>query len=151
MISEDEKTHQIAVRKSKDLNNCHERVIKDIGLSYTETCVECQQVISIAKLSMSSVFASACSKARITLNQFIIFSTQRLKSLTGTATFSYIMKPTEKGALVSEAVVEEVHQFSLFDTETGAAQMKAKYDLLPYCIYSCHVTMFSEYILKHMF
>ncbi|KAM9461345.1 vitellogenin-like isoform 1-T1 [Clarias gariepinus] len=93
MISEDEKTHQIAVRKSKDLNNCHERVIKDIGLSYTETCVECQQ---------------------------------RLKSLTGTATFSYIMKPTEKGALVSEAVVEEVHQFSLFDTETGAAQMKAK-------------------------
>ncbi|KAF5910055.1 vitellogenin-like [Clarias magur] len=93
MISEDEKTHQIVVRKSKDLNNCHERVIKDIGLSYTETCAECQQ---------------------------------RLRSLTGTATFSYIMKPTDKGALVSEAVVEEVHQFSLFNTETGAAQMRAK-------------------------
>nr|ABW96364.1 vitellogenin [Clarias macrocephalus] len=96
MISEDEKTHQIVVRKSKDLNNCHERVIKDIGLSYTETCAECQQ---------------------------------RLRSLTGTATFSYIMKPTEKGALVSEAVVEEVHQFSLFNTETGAAQMRAKQTL----------------------
>lgn len=48
MISEDEKTHQVAVRKSKDLTNCHERVIKDIGLAYTETCVECQQVISKA-------------------------------------------------------------------------------------------------------
>lgn len=48
MISEDEKTHQIAVRKSKDLTNCHERVIKDIGLAYTETCVECQKVISQA-------------------------------------------------------------------------------------------------------
>ncbi|GAA6110059.1 vitellogenin-like isoform X1, partial [Tachysurus ichikawai] len=93
MISEDEKTHQIAVRKSKDLTNCHERVIKDIGLAYTETCVECQQ---------------------------------RLKSLTGTATFSYIMKPTDTGALVSEARVEEVHEFSLLNTQTGAAQMRAK-------------------------
>ncbi|XP_053539110.1 vitellogenin [Ictalurus punctatus] len=93
MISEDEKTHQIAVRKSKDLTNCHERVIKDIGLAYTETCVECQK---------------------------------RVKSLTGTATFSYTMKPTDTGALVSEAIVEEVHQFSPLNTETGAAQMKAK-------------------------
>ncbi|XP_046713433.1 vitellogenin-like isoform X1 [Silurus meridionalis] len=93
MITEDVQTHQIAVRKSKDLNNCHDRVRKDIGLAYTETCEECQQ---------------------------------RLKSLTGTATFSYIMKPTDTGALVSEATVEEVHQFSLLNTATGAAQMKAK-------------------------
>lgn len=48
MISEDVKTHQIAVRKSKDLTNCHERALKDIGLAYTETCDECQQVISKA-------------------------------------------------------------------------------------------------------
>ncbi|KAG7327858.1 hypothetical protein KOW79_009464 [Hemibagrus wyckioides] len=93
MISEDVKTHQIAVRKSKDLTNCHERVMKDIGLAYTETCDECQQ---------------------------------RLKSLTGTATFRYIMKPTDTGALVSEATVEEVHQFSLLNTQTGAAQMRTK-------------------------
>ncbi|TSM94609.1 Vitellogenin [Bagarius yarrelli] len=93
MISEDVKTHQIVVRKSKDLTNCHERVIKDIGLAYTETCVECQQ---------------------------------RLKSLTGTATFTYIMKPTDTGALVAEATVEEVHQFSVINTVTGAAQMRAK-------------------------
>ncbi|XP_058256178.1 vitellogenin-like [Hemibagrus wyckioides] len=93
MISEDVKTHQITVRKSKDLTNCHERVMKDIGLAYTETCDECQQ---------------------------------RLKSLSGTATFRYIMKPTDTGALVSEATVEEVHQFSLLNTQTGAAQMRTK-------------------------
>ncbi|KAK3561460.1 hypothetical protein QTP86_002812 [Hemibagrus guttatus] len=93
MISEDLKTHQIAVRKSKDLTDCHKRVMKDIGLDYTETCVECQQ---------------------------------RLKRLTGTATFNYIMKPTDTGALVSEATVEEVHQFSFINTQTGAAQMRAK-------------------------
>ncbi|KAK3561971.1 hypothetical protein QTP86_020796 [Hemibagrus guttatus] len=93
MISEDLKTHQIVVRKSKDLTDCHKRVMKDIGLAYTETCVECQQ---------------------------------RLKSLTGTATFRYIMKPTDTGALVSEATVEEVHQFSFMNTQTGAAQMRAK-------------------------
>lgn len=81
---------------------------------------------------MSSVFASELSKARITLNYLIISSPQRVKSLTGTATFSYTMKPTNTGALVSEAIVEEVHQFSPLNTETGAAQMKAKYDLYSY-------------------
>ncbi|XP_066503870.1 vitellogenin-like [Hoplias malabaricus] len=92
MISEDEKTRQIAVTKSKDVTDCHERVIKDIGLAYTETCDECQK---------------------------------RRQSLTGTATYSYIMKPTAAGVLISKATVEELHQFSLFNTITGAAQMKA--------------------------
>ncbi|KAG9266788.1 vitellogenin-like [Astyanax mexicanus] len=96
MISEDAKTNQIVVRKSKDLTNCHERVIKDIGLAYAEKCAECQQ---------------------------------RLQSLTGTATHTYIMKPSDAGAVVAEATVEELHQFSLFNTITGAAQMKAKYDV----------------------
>ncbi|XP_066503327.1 vitellogenin-like [Hoplias malabaricus] len=95
-IREDEKTRQITVAKSKDLNNCHERVIKDIGLAYAETCAECQE---------------------------------RRQSLTGTSTYSYIMKPTAAGALISEATVEELHQFSLFNTITGAAQMKAKQTL----------------------
>uniref|UniRef100_A0A4W4F0V7 Vitellogenin domain-containing protein n=1 Tax=Electrophorus electricus TaxID=8005 RepID=A0A4W4F0V7_ELEEL len=95
-IREQFKPQQIAVTKSKDLTDCHERVIKDIGLAYTEKCVECQQ---------------------------------RLKSLTGTATYKYIMKPIDDHALVSEATVEEVHEFSAFNTFNGAAQMRAKYDL----------------------
>uniref|UniRef100_A0AAY5F3J4 Vitellogenin domain-containing protein n=1 Tax=Electrophorus electricus TaxID=8005 RepID=A0AAY5F3J4_ELEEL len=96
MIREQFKPHQIAVTKSKDLTDCHERVIKDIGLAYTEKCVECQQ---------------------------------RLKSLTGTATYKYIMKPIDDHALVSEATVEEVHEFSAFNTFNGAAQMRANQTL----------------------
>ncbi|KAI4894774.1 hypothetical protein NFI96_013551, partial [Prochilodus magdalenae] len=96
MITEDVKTHQIVVIKSKDLTHCHEKVMKDVGLAYAEKCAECQQ---------------------------------RLKSLTGTATYTYIMKPTDAGALVSEATVEELHQFSLFNTMTGAAEMRAKQTL----------------------
>uniref|UniRef100_A0A3B1JXE7 Vitellogenin domain-containing protein n=1 Tax=Astyanax mexicanus TaxID=7994 RepID=A0A3B1JXE7_ASTMX len=53
----------------------------------------------------------------------------RLQSLTGTATHTYIMKPSDAGAVVAEATVEELHQFSLFNTITGAAQMKAKQTL----------------------
>ena len=60
----------------------------------------------------------------------LIFSSpQRLQSLTGTATYSYRLKPGDAGAQVSEATAEELHQFSLFNTVTGAAQMRAKYDI----------------------
>ncbi|KAL7866735.1 hypothetical protein AOLI_G00145490 [Acnodon oligacanthus] len=96
MISEDAKTHQIAVTKSKDLTNCYERVVKDVGLAYAEKCTECQQ---------------------------------KLQSLTGTATYNYRLKPGDAGAQISEATAEELHQFSLFNTMTGAAQIKAKQTL----------------------
>ncbi|KAL7854520.1 hypothetical protein SRHO_G00167100 [Serrasalmus rhombeus] len=96
MITEDAKSHQITVLKSKDLTNCHERVIKDAGLAHAEKCAECQQ---------------------------------RFQSLTGTVTYSYTMKPTDAGVQVSEATVDEIHQYSLFNTITGAAQMRAKQTL----------------------
>ncbi|XP_036441833.1 vitellogenin-like [Colossoma macropomum] len=96
MITEDAKTRQVAVTKSKDLTNCHERVFKDVGLAYAEKCAECQQ---------------------------------RLQSLTGTATYSYRLKPGDAGVQVSEATAEEIHQFSLFNTMTGAAQMRARQTL----------------------
>uniref|UniRef100_A0AAR2M0H6 Vitellogenin domain-containing protein n=1 Tax=Pygocentrus nattereri TaxID=42514 RepID=A0AAR2M0H6_PYGNA len=96
MITEDEKTHEITVLKSKDLTNCHERVIKDTGFAHAEKCVECQQ---------------------------------RLQSLTGTATYNYTMKPTDAGVQLSEATVDEIHQYSLFNTRTGAVQMRVKQTL----------------------
>uniref|UniRef100_A0A674F5R8 Vitellogenin n=1 Tax=Salmo trutta TaxID=8032 RepID=A0A674F5R8_SALTR len=43
VISEDAKAERIHLTKSKDLNNCQERIMKDFGLAYTEKCVECQQ------------------------------------------------------------------------------------------------------------
>ncbi|XP_061883865.1 vitellogenin-2-like isoform X2 [Entelurus aequoreus] len=42
VISEDTQADRIFVTKTKDLDHCQERIIKDIGLVYAERCVECQ-------------------------------------------------------------------------------------------------------------
>nr|XP_057928817.1 vitellogenin-2-like [Doryrhamphus excisus] len=42
VISEDTKADRILLTKTKDLNHCHEKIIKDIGLAYTERCPECE-------------------------------------------------------------------------------------------------------------
>uniref|UniRef100_A0A667Z737 Vitellogenin-like n=1 Tax=Myripristis murdjan TaxID=586833 RepID=A0A667Z737_9TELE len=42
-ITEDDKADRLLLTKTKDLNHCQERVIKDIGLAYTEKCAKCQQ------------------------------------------------------------------------------------------------------------
>ncbi|XP_063747534.1 vitellogenin-2-like [Eleginops maclovinus] len=42
VISEDAKAQRILLTKTKDLNNCQERIIKDIGLAYTKRCPECE-------------------------------------------------------------------------------------------------------------
>ncbi|XP_030640291.1 vitellogenin-like isoform X1 [Chanos chanos] len=96
VISEDAKAQHIVVTKSKDLTNCQDRIMKDIGLAYLEKCDECQQEV---------------------------------QSLTGTATYNYVMKPTATGALITEASVEELHQFAPFNAVNGAAQMQAKQTL----------------------
>lgn len=48
IISEDTKADRIILTKTKDLNHCHERIIKDIGLAYTERCIECEAVSAIS-------------------------------------------------------------------------------------------------------
>nr|AIE43959.1 vitellogenin 5 [Misgurnus anguillicaudatus] len=96
VINEDQKANHIIVTKSKDLNHCQDRIMKDIGLAYTESCSEC---------------------------------TKRIKSLIETATYNYIMKPAANGVLISEATVEEVHQFSPFNEIHGAALMESKQTL----------------------
>ncbi|XP_068447342.1 vitellogenin-2-like [Clinocottus analis] len=42
VISEDSNADRILLTKSKDLNQCQERIMKDIGLAYAERCVECE-------------------------------------------------------------------------------------------------------------
>nr|XP_046247526.1 vitellogenin-2-like [Scatophagus argus] len=42
VISEDAKADRIVLTKTKDMNRCQERIFKDIGLAYTERCVECE-------------------------------------------------------------------------------------------------------------
>uniref|UniRef100_A0A672PSY3 Vitellogenin-like n=1 Tax=Sinocyclocheilus grahami TaxID=75366 RepID=A0A672PSY3_SINGR len=45
VISEDPKANHITVTKSKDLSHCQERIMKDVGLAYTERCAECTERI----------------------------------------------------------------------------------------------------------
>lgn len=55
LINEDVKAQHIIVTKSKDLTNCQERIIKDLGLAYLETCPECQLVSDRGHLECSMV------------------------------------------------------------------------------------------------
>uniref|UniRef100_A0A673XS34 Vitellogenin domain-containing protein n=1 Tax=Salmo trutta TaxID=8032 RepID=A0A673XS34_SALTR len=82
VISEDAKTGHVHLTKTKDLNHCQEKIIKEFGLAYMEKCVECQQVGA---------------------------------------------NPTATGAIIMEATVTELHQFSPFNEMNGAAHMEAKY------------------------
>ncbi|XP_068176457.1 vitellogenin-2-like [Antennarius striatus] len=41
VISEDTKADRILLTKTKDLNQCQEPIIKDVGLAYLQTCPEC--------------------------------------------------------------------------------------------------------------
>ncbi|XP_063057813.1 vitellogenin-like [Engraulis encrasicolus] len=96
LINEDVKAQHIIVTKSKDLTNCQERIIKDLGLAYLETCPECQL---------------------------------KSKSMSGAATYSYIVKPSATGSLITEATVRELHQVTPIAEMGGVAQMEAKQSL----------------------
>ncbi|RXN18031.1 vitellogenin Ab [Labeo rohita] len=45
LISEDEGNNRTTIIKSRDLTLCHDRIMKDVGLTYTETCTECQKIV----------------------------------------------------------------------------------------------------------
>uniref|UniRef100_A0A8C4IXH1 Phosvitin n=1 Tax=Dicentrarchus labrax TaxID=13489 RepID=A0A8C4IXH1_DICLA len=42
-ITEDDKAERILLTKTRDLNHCQEKIMKDLGLAYTEKCAKCQQ------------------------------------------------------------------------------------------------------------
>ncbi|XP_040895473.1 vitellogenin-like [Toxotes jaculatrix] len=42
-ITEDKKAERILLTKTRDLNHCQEKIIKDMGMAYTEKCAKCQQ------------------------------------------------------------------------------------------------------------
>lgn len=55
IISEDAKADRILLTKTKDLSHCQERILKDIGLAYTEKCVECEAVSAVSPWFIRSV------------------------------------------------------------------------------------------------
>ena len=55
IISEDVKAERIVVTKSKDLNNCQERIIKDLGLAYLETLVSKTRSLSLDLIMLGQI------------------------------------------------------------------------------------------------
>ncbi|KAL1251197.1 hypothetical protein QQF64_018993 [Cirrhinus molitorella] len=54
---------------------------------------------------------------------------KRVKSLSGAATYSYIMKPTPTGVMIIEATVQEIHQFTPLYEIHDATQMETRQTL----------------------
>ncbi|KAJ1171297.1 hypothetical protein NDU88_003160 [Pleurodeles waltl] len=54
IIQEDKRTDRIIVVKSRDLNNCQEKVEKNIGMAYVEKCSSCQK--SVKNLRRAATF-----------------------------------------------------------------------------------------------
>ncbi|KAG2461597.1 VIT protein, partial [Polypterus senegalus] len=97
VVQDVKRSNKIVVTKSKDLNNCDEKVIKNIGTRFMQHCRICDQIGRNAK---------------------------------ATAAYTYILKPTEFGALITEATSQEVHQFSPFNAMNGAALTEARQKLI---------------------
>lgn len=120
-IAEDEKAERILLTKTRDLNHCQERIMKDMGLAYTEKCAKCQEVSSShfcerQKYEMLHEIKTLCGS-----------SSQDSKNLRGTTAYNYILKPAASGIVILEAAVNELIQFSPFTEMNGAAQMQTKY------------------------
>ncbi|XP_067892712.1 vitellogenin-like [Heterodontus francisci] len=93
IIQENKKAQRITVTKSKDLNDCQEKVMTYTGVAYADLCPTCQQ---------------------------------RSRNIRASATFTHLLKPTAAGAILQEAKVQEVHQFTPFHELDGAAIMEAR-------------------------
>ncbi|KAA0712317.1 Vitellogenin [Triplophysa tibetana] len=96
LIRENEKTNNIDVTKSIDLIHCHERIVKDVGLTYMENCIDCQEEV---------------------------------RSLSGVATYNYILNQTPGGVQITEARVQEIHQFPHLSDIGDATQMEIRQTL----------------------
>lgn len=51
VITEEEKAERILLTKSRDLNQCQEKIMKDIGMIYSKRCVECEAVSTKSPLA----------------------------------------------------------------------------------------------------
>ncbi|XP_078418017.1 vitellogenin-like [Cetorhinus maximus] len=96
IIQENKKAHRITITKSKDLNNCQEKVMMYTGAAYADLCPVCQQ---------------------------------RSRNIRASATFTHVLKPTAIGAILQEARVREVHQFTPFHEGEGTAILEARQHL----------------------
>ncbi|XP_072245544.1 vitellogenin-1-like [Leuresthes tenuis] len=78
-ISEDIKAERILLTKTRDMNHCQERIIKDIGLAYTEKCDKCQKDSKNLRGTSSFTYtlkpvASGVMILKVVVNELIQFS-----------------------------------------------------------------------------
>ncbi|XP_074858737.1 vitellogenin-2-like [Carettochelys insculpta] len=97
IILEDRKSNRVTISKTKDLNNCQDKVAMNMGMAYIRACATCPL---------------------------------REKIIKGTAAFTYKMKYTDAGALITEAVSQQVYQISPFSEPAGVAVVEARQELI---------------------
>ncbi|NXI97384.1 VIT2 protein, partial [Psophia crepitans] len=96
VIQDDIKNNRATISKSKDLTDCQEKAVKNMGMAYIRPCPTCPL---------------------------------KVRSIKGTAMFTYKMKYDDSGALMTSATSEQVYQISPFNEPDGAAVMKARQEL----------------------
>ncbi|KAM9130330.1 vitellogenin-2-like [Pangshura tecta] len=96
IIQEDKKSNRVTIFKTNDFNNCQDKVVKNIGMTYIRPCATCPLKEKIIK---------------------------------GTAAFTYKMKYTDAGTLITQAVSQQVYQISPFSEPAGVAVMEARQEL----------------------
>uniref|UniRef100_A0A4W4F1N1 Vitellogenin domain-containing protein n=1 Tax=Electrophorus electricus TaxID=8005 RepID=A0A4W4F1N1_ELEEL len=163
MIREQFKPHQIAVTKSKDLTDCHERVIKDIGLAYTEKCAK---FLGDALPPAIAIIARAVRTDRVLgyqLAAYVDKSTSRVQIVLSSIVKNYQWKICADGVLPSKHKIaaklawgKDCQEYSACaKVETGlqqsklAARLKLKWDRLPEVlnILTIYTKRASDYIL----
>nr|AKK31327.1 vitellogenin B [Larimichthys crocea] len=135
VISEDAKAERILLTKTKDLNHCQERIIKDIGLAYTERCAECEARGKTLKgaVAFNYIMKPAATGAMIleaTATELIQFSPFNILNGAAQMEAKQILKFLEvERTLVEPIKAEYIHRGSL-QYEFGSELLQTPIQLL---------------------
>ncbi|XP_069795481.1 vitellogenin-like isoform X2 [Narcine bancroftii] len=116
IIQQSKKANRITVTKSKDLNNCQEKVMLFTGAAYASRC-------------------PAFEKTG--------------RNIRASSTFTHVLKPTISGAILQEARVREVHQFTPFHELDGSAVIEAEQNLVLVAVKAAVISLPQVQFVKH--
>ncbi|XP_055486293.1 vitellogenin-like, partial [Leucoraja erinacea] len=121
IVQEDKKANRITVTKSKDLNNCQEKVMLFTGAAYASHCPAFQEVTLTSDVRYPQM---------LMVTTMFFSHRQRGRNIRASVTFTHVLKPTAAGAILQEAKVREVHQFTPFHELDGTAIIEARQSLV---------------------
>ncbi|OPJ77397.1 hypothetical protein AV530_007725 [Patagioenas fasciata monilis] len=93
VIQDDGKNNRATISKSKNLMDCQERAVKNVGMAYIRLCPTCPL---------------------------------KVRNIKGTVMFTYKMKYSDRGALMTSATSEQLYQISPFNEPSGVVVMEAR-------------------------